>query len=599
MKTQSKDLPKGFWEFLWHFAQKQWKSFLLAQVLWLSWSLGRSVLPLLFGNVVDGIVSYNGHRHEAWSALQQPIFTMLVFWTGIEIAFRLSGTVLAKTFPKFEGNIRLSIFNYILDHSYHYFSNQHTGSLATKIIAIPESLKRIVSHIISIFIPSFVAILIAVCIFFKINPLFAALLGGWALLHICLYACFSRKCSTLSQSHAEARSLLYGSIIDSIVNHFSVRIFNRKSSELEEAAKLQREEQAKDVGQNLYIEKLKLGLAFLALLFACFGINGYAFFYWTEGLISAGEVVTIFTVSWNLVIVVWLFGSALPDVFKEIGTCKQALSLSQTPIEIRDVPHAQPLCIEHGSIEFRKVHFTYPGAEPLFSEKSIKIQPGKKVGLVGYSGSGKTTFVNLILRLFDIQSGQILIDGQNIAHVTQKSLRQAISMVPQDPMLFHRSLLDNIRYACPEASQDQVIEAAKKAHAHDFIINLPQGYDSLVGERGIKLSAGQRQRIAIARAFLKDASLILLDEATSALDSLTETLLQESLAELMKNKTAIIIAHRLSTLLSVDRLLVFDQGQIIEEGSHAELLNRGGFYKKLWEAQVENFIDNQPIQIRA
>jgi ATP-binding cassette, subfamily B, bacterial len=239
---------------------------------------------------------------------------------------------------------------------------------------------------------------------------------------------------------------------------------------------------------------------------------------------------------------------------------------------------------------FENILFHYKDAEPLFHNKSVVIMPGQKVGLVGYSGSGKTTFVNLVLRLYDVTSGSILIDGQDIRDVTQKSLREAISIIPQDPTLFHRSLMENIRYGKTDASDEDVIKASKQANIHEFISKLPKGYESLVGERGVKLSGGQRQRVAIARVMLKNAPIVILDEATSQLDSITESTIRESLRILMQDKTAIVIAHRFSTLMYMDRILVFDQGKIIEDGSHKELLKKKGIYKSLWDVQIGGFL---------
>jgi ATP-binding cassette subfamily B protein len=251
------------------------------------------------------------------------------------------------------------------------------------------------------------------------------------------------------------------------------------------------------------------------------------------------------------------------------------------------------LRVTKGKITFSKVRFNYKNTKPLFRRKSVIIEPGQKIGLVGYSGSGKTTFVSLILRLYDVTSGQILIDGQDIRDVTQDSLRCHISLIPQEPSLFHRTVMENIRYGRLEASDEEVIEAAKKAYAHEFIMQLPEAYDSLVGERGIKLSGGQRQRIAIARAILKNAPILMLDEATSQLDSVTEIEIQKSLWVLMQNKTTLVVAHRLSTLLQMDRILVFDQGKIVEDGTHAELLAENGLYKGLWDAQVGGFLQDK------
>jgi len=252
--------------------------------------------------------------------------------------------------------------------------------------------------------------------------------------------------------------------------------------------------------------------------------------------------------------------------------------------------------IKMKQITFDHVKFHYKGTEPLFQDKSIEIKAGQKVGLVGYSGGGKSTFVHLILRLYDVTDGTILIDGQNIKSVTQDSLRENIAMIPQDPSLFHRSLIENIRYGRIDATDAEVVEAAAKAHAHEFIERLPQGYDSLVGERGVKLSGGQRQRIAIARAILKNAPILILDEATSQLDSVTENLIQDSLWELMQNKTTVVIAHRLSILLHMDHILVFDKGKIVEDGTHSKLLAKGRLYKNLWDAQVGGFLGDEKME---
>lgn len=309
--------------------------------------------------------------------------------------------------------------------------------------------------------------------------------------------------------------------------------------------------------------------------------------------------------NFNIINALFQLSHTLRDFIANWGAVDQAIALLETSqITHSDKPEATTLVFHKGTIIFNNVKFHYKGTKPLFQNKSIEIKAGQKVGLVGYSGGGKSTFVNLILRLYDVTDGAILIDGQDIRDVTQDSLRKNIAMIPQDPSLFHRSLMENIRYGRIDATDEEVIEAAKKSHAHEFISTLPQGYDSLVGERGVKLSGGQRQRIAIARAILKNAPILILDEATSQLDSVTESLIQESLWELMSSpvtrhgeqsaaiqknhkdwiaspsvrndglRTTIVIAHRLSTLLHMDRILVFDKGKIVEDGTHSELLAR-------------------------
>lgn len=275
---------------------------------------------------------------------------------------------------------------------------------------------------------------------------------------------------------------------------------------------------------------------------------------------------------------------------RELGTINSALSLVNQAPDLTDKKDAPALLIQHGNITFNNVCFAYNNKHTVFQNLTVHIPAGQKVGLVGFSGSGKTTFVNLILRFYDIQSGNISIDQQLIAEVTQDSLRSQIAMIPQDPSLFHRTLMENIRYGRLDATDEEVINAAKLAHCDEFIDKLDGQYNALVGERGIKLSGGQRQRIAIARALLKNAPIFLLDEATSALDSMTEKLIQECLKNLMQNRTTIVIAHRLSTLADMDRILVFHQGQIIEEGTKDSLLKNGGHFAKLWEMQTDGFL---------
>jgi ATP-binding cassette subfamily B protein len=276
--------------------------------------------------------------------------------------------------------------------------------------------------------------------------------------------------------------------------------------------------------------------------------------------------------------------------YEILGNISQGLKIVLQPIDIKNFPQAKPLIVNKGKIIFENVQFNYPNLPQLFQNKSVVIDPGEKVGLVGYSGSGKSTFINLILRLYEVNQGRILIDDQDIKLVTQDSLRNNITILYQDPSLFHRSVVENISYGKPESSIEEIITAAIKAHAHDFIIKLPQGYNTILGEKGVKLSGGQRQRIAIARAILKNSPILILDEATSQLDVLTEEKIQSSLSSLMENKTVIVIAHRLSTLLKMDRIIVFDNGKIVQSGNHYELLAVPGLYKMLWNAQVNGFL---------
>lgn len=586
---------KTLFGFIVFFVKKQWIKFLLVLILWLAWPIDQTIFPLLFGKIIDNFSTYVGPRDVAWDVLKGPILGALALWIGTETCFRLGGLFIALTFPKMEKQIRMYIFSHVHDHSHSFFSNQFAGNIASKISDMVENVNQLLQLVLTVFFPTFVAIVISSFIFYTLNPFFATILAGWALMHVGIGVAYASRCAYYSHIHSETRSQLNGRIVDSLTNYFAVKIFANKRYELQHIYALQKTEQQQNRQQIMYIEKVRLALGILTLVGPGLALNGYAYWCWSHNLITVGDIVLIFNTSWNIIMMLWWSSIELPNFFKQIGICRQALTLLQEPFALVNTPQAQPLKVSQGKIQFQKVHFQYGNATPLFCDKSVTIQHGQKVGLVGYSGSGKTTFVNLILRLYDIQSGQILIDGQNIADVTQESLRQAISLIPQDPSLFHRSLIDNIRYGQTEASDAEVIEAAKRAHAHDFIMALPEGYETPVGERGVKLSGGQRQRIAIARAILKNAPILILDEATSALDSFTESQIQESLASLMQDKTTIVIAHRLSTLLNMDRILVFDQGKIVEDGTHETLMAKQSLYRSLWEAQVGGFLpDDSP-----
>ena len=310
-------------------------------------------------------------------------------------------------------------------------------------------------------------------------------------------------------------------------------------------------------------------------------VEGFA-----QGLVSPGDFVLIIMINMAIIEKLWSLSRHMGDVAEYAGNIAHGLSIVLAPRHIVDEEAAEKLVVTNGEIVFDNISFHYKDSTLLFKDKSLQIPAGQRVGLVGYSGSGKTTFVNLLLRLYEVASGRILIDGQDISRVTQKSLRSAIGVITQDPYLFHRSLLENIRYGRHFATKQEVIQAAKLAHAHDFIMALPRGYDTQAGERGVLLSGGQRQRISIARAMLKNAPILVLDEATSQLDSITEGEIQESLSKLMVAKTTLVIAHRLSTLLHMDRILVFDSGRIVQDGTHEELVATEGLYRTLWYTQT-------------
>jgi len=349
------------------------------------------------------------------------------------------------------------------------------------------------------------------------------------------------------------------------------------------------ESQIKDEALQWHMLKIKIlqGTSVTLLFGSMLAVLIYAY---ERNLVTVGDFAFILSLSMTIMQGLWYLATHFLTFSQELGICHQALSIINVPHEIVDKPSAKNLKVNKGEITFEHVFFNYERGKKVFKDKSLIIQGGQKVGLVGFSGSGKTTFASLILRFFEVSSGRILIDGQDIAEVTQDSLHTQIAIIPQDPMLFHRSLIENIRYGRLEATDEEVIEASKKAHCHEFVELMPEGYNTLVGERGLKLSGGQRQRIAIARAILKNAPILILDEATSALDSVIERKIQEGLTYLMKNRTTLVIAHRLSTLSDMDRILVFMGGQVVEDGTHEGLLAKGSHYAKLWEMQAGGFL---------
>ncbi len=583
-------LPKTFGAFLWHFVRKEWKIFAGAQLLSFAWAIDHTLWPYVLMVLVDDITNFTGDKAYLWSYLTKPIVMGLCLMIGVDLAYRASGILLAKIIPKTESDIRMSMFDYVQRHSYSYFGNNFAGNISNKISDMPQNVSLILLLIIQVFIPVLLALVISVIFFANIQPWFAIILLSWMIIHLGVTFLFAKKCANLADVHAEARSNLTGKIVDSLTNNINVRLFARHRYEHQYLSKYQKDEQKKHWNSLWYVEKMKIAMGILSTLGPGILLNWYMIYSWQHDKITTGELVFIFNTSWNITMMIWLAGLELPTLYKQIGVCNQALSIIQEPHGIVDAPHAVPLNVTEGTIAFDNVTFNYMKGKALFKDKKLLIHAGEKVGLVGFSGSGKTTFVHLILRYFDIEKGRILIDGQNIAKVTQDSLRSQIALIPQDASLFHRSLMENIRYGRLEATDEEVYAAAKQAHAVEFIEKMPEKYATPVGERGIKLSGGQRQRIAIARAILKNAPILILDEATSALDSVTENLIQESLTSLMTGRTSIVIAHRLSTLSGMDRILVFKEGKIVEEGNHEQLLALDGHYATMWRMQAGGFL---------
>lgn len=583
------NLPTSTFHFILYFAKKQWTKFAFIMFSFVIWSASDALFPYLLKIIINTVQSYQGDRAGIFSALSGVLLLLGLLWGSSEIFMRLQGIVEIYTLPRFRANIREAVFNYITSHSHDYFSSHFAGNIAKRLADLSTSCQTIMEIVCFQFVTAGSGAIIVLILMWLTNPYFALILVVWMCLHFSLIFLFLRHGNHLSEVHSDATSVLSGKIVDVLTNMLNVRLFSRRRHEKKYLKTFQEDEINKAKKAMWTVEIMRIGLG-LNGLFLVFGMIFALLYGWVHHFVTLGDFTQILMQSFWLLGWLWFISFQMTTFAREIGTIKNALHLIKKEYDITDRKNALPMVISEGDIYFKQVSFAYHKKISVFKDLNLHIRSGEKIGLVGFSGSGKSTFVNLILRFYDLASGKILIDGQDIAHVTQESLRDQIAMIPQDPALFHRTLMENIRYGRLEATDDEVMSAAKAAHCHEFIEKLDGYYEALVGERGVKLSGGQRQRIAIARAILKNAPILILDEATSSLDSVTEKLIQESLQQLMKDKTTIVVAHRLSTLSNMDRILVFHHGKIIEEGTKENLLAASGHFAMLWNMQTDGFL---------
>jgi len=580
-------LSRNLGSFIWHFL-KPYKSIVVIYVFiamfagcWGPFNsmLIKTMINLLSSSPIENISLLT------WPA----VLLVLNFIVFDNFTWRSIGYLNYKFQPVIKNQIVSEVFRFVLGSSHQFFHDNLSGRISNQVQTLADNIERILHRISADFFRGFSLLVVAFVSMYYVNPKFFYILALWFIVFSSFSIFMSKNLVNLSDIHTDSEAVISGQLVDSITNVSNIGIFARR---LYEVSRLDKSLIiTKDTFQTKELFLIKLHSVQGLLIAIMLGFMVYFLIHlYGSHLISIGDFALILGLSMEVAHITWYTMSQVDEFNQAVGKCKQSLNCLIVPQDIKDKKEAKNLLVTKGQITFLDVKFHYKGMEPLFQNKSVTIEAGQKVGLVGYSGGGKSTFVNLILRFFDVTDGHIFIDDQDIRDVTQDSLRKQIALIPQDPSLFHRSLMENIRYGRIEASDEEVIEAAKKAHAHEFISKLPQGYESPVGERGVKLSGGQRQRIAIARAILKNAPILILDEATSQLDSVTEGDIQESLWELMQGKTTIVIAHRLSTLLHMDRIIVFDQGKIVEEGAHTQLLASGGLYKTLWAAQVGGFL---------
>ena len=586
--------PKGLFAFCWHYTKPAWPWLLVLGLCSLLIAVGEVFLYQFLGNIVDWLsnadrttfLENEGSRLIAMGAL------VLVGLPIVGIIHSITmHQVLAGNFPMIA---RWQMHRFLLRHSMTFFANEFAGRVSTKVMQTALSIRESTMKVIDVFV-------YATSFFVSMLALVAAVdwrlvlpLAAWIVIYVLILRFFIPKLRKLSSEQADARSMMTGRIVDSYTNIATVKLFSHAG----------REESYAREGMDAFLGTVHRQMRQITLLniavdinnaIVLFSISALSIWFWLDGVVSVGAIAIAIGLAMRINgMSQWIMWE-VAALFENIGTVYDGMGMMTTAHDIVDAPTAKALTAPKGEIVYDAVGFHYGKRNGVIEDFALTIKAGEKVGLVGRSGAGKTTLVNLLLRFYDLEKGRILVDGQDISQVSQDSLRSLVGVVTQDTSLLHRSIRDNIAYGRPDATDAEVIEAARRANAWDFIQTLADqqgraGLDAHVGERGGKLSGGQRQRIAIARVFLKDAPILVLDEATSALDSEVEAAIQESLFKLIEDKTVIAIAHRLSTLTQMDRLIVLDKGRIIESGSHQELVALGGVYADLWNRQSGGFL---------
>ena len=591
--------PKGFFAFMWACTQgmRGWIGLLTATSALLA--VYEAVLFAIMGHVVDWLATLSPANF--WADQGNTVIGIVVILLSsvllLALHTQVMHQVLAINFPM---RLRWVFHRLMLGQSMSFYADEFAGRITTKIMQTALSVREVIFMIVDVLVGVSVYMIGILILAASFEWRLMIPFGLWLLAYIGACVFFVPRLGKIGKAQADARALMTGRVTDAYTNIATVKLFAHTRREAEYARS------AMDAFKQTGYAQMRLVSLFeitnhLMITLLLLGSAGTALYLWMHGQATAGVVAAVIAMALRLMgyshWVMW----QMTGLFENVGTIQDGINTLTKPRTIVDAPDAKPLAVAHGGITFDNVSFGYKDAgRPVIDQLNLTIQPGERIGLIGRSGAGKSTLVNLLLRFHEPQAGHIRIDGQDIALVTQDSLRSNIGMVTQDTSLLHRSMRDNILYGRPDASEDDMLRAAERAEASDFISSLSDrfgrtGYDAQVGERGVKLSGGQRQRVAIARVMLKDAPILLLDEATSALDSEVEAAIQESLDNLMHGKTVIAIAHRLSTIAAMDRLIVMDKGHIVEEGTHQQLLARGGIYAKLWAHQSGGFLA-EPIE---
>jgi ATP-binding cassette, subfamily B, multidrug efflux pump len=586
--------PRGTLAFFRHFVMQQKHLFIALVVVQLVLASLDAALPIFVGMIVNRLADTPPAEFFARHAdlLVVMLLAVLVFRPlALSMQFLISQQAIN---PGFSSMVRWQSHWHVVRQSWPFFQADFAGRIANKVMQVGYAMRSATTTIVNIVLYIAIYGVAALGVLFVMDWRLALPMLGWLVAYAVLLKIFVPKIGETAKAMSESRSRLTGRIVDSYTNILTVKLFAKAVEEDAFVRDALVDHTALTQVQGRMVTGFIMGLAALnALLIA--SISALSLWLWSAGHVPIGTVATAIPFALQLAGMAGWLAWELMEVFENIGVTQESMETIAKPIAVLDRADARELTVSRGEIAFQNITFGYGRQTSVVEDLSLTIRPGEKVGVIGRSGAGKSTLVNLLLRFHDTAGGRILIDGEDIAGVTQESLRAHIAMVTQDTSLLHRSVAENIRYGRRSATDAEVEEAAKQASAHDFIMALEdwqgrKGYAAHVGERGVKLSGGQRQRIAIARVILKDAPILVLDEATSALDSEVEAAIQESLTGLMQGKTVIAIAHRLSTLQIMDRLVVMDEGQIVEAGTHAELLAKGGLYAELWARQSGGFI---------
>jgi ATP-binding cassette, subfamily B, bacterial len=542
------------------------------------------LLPSALSRIITAVTSNHAEPAAVLDQASRPVFLFATLCAGEAVFGRINSAVQLRLAPRQRQYIARALFDYLHRHSHRFFSENFAGALAHRISEVSHGTNQVLWAAITEFWPIAIVISVANVLLLRANLWLGAFTLLWSVTFVSISVLLARRTQPLAHAASSARSHTVGYVVDSVSNQAAVRLFSRHQHEKSLLDSAYARELGTVLRSNLAMERVRW-FQFGASAVLKAGTVGLAVWLHARGAIGVGQFVMAVSLALLIIGEVRNLSRRFLELFEYLGNVGSGVRAILRPHELVDAPGAIDRRVEAADIAFEQVQFAYADGAPVFDHLTVKIPHGQRVGLVGLSGSGKTTFVSLLLRLYDPLAGCIRVGGHALPTYTQASLRRQIGLIPQDPTLFHRTLRENIRYGRPDASDLEVERAAARAHAHDFILETPGGYDAEVGERGVKLSGGQRQRIAIARVILKDAPVLVLDEATSSLDSITEHQIQSALDDAMDGKTVIVIAHRLSTIAHLDRILVFSRGRIVEDGSHAELLARRGEYQRLWVRQ--------------